>query len=392
LLERLLSTDNYVVRYAAAKSLAKAYMTIPRLTTLEEIAALLEQKDLNKFELGGVALALIYTWQPELMESRHLQRLANRNFCPGWAILGDLALNLALQGYDPLKVITDQRFWAPIWEFFEIEVAEIEAAAAFMADPRRDSPSFASSRMEESCRNLITIERWREAALDRSAPTEYGIRKLLEGYFSLGPNVEAIRAAQDELAERRDLEDLVRLFFTHPVWSAREAAATVLSSLVEIDIRRFAIIESLLEDPNWRVCYGAIEAAFAVRHLDKMTMFSTAVHRFHAHPNCQIRGLCAENLVSIITNVGGSMRNHLVADFNQEISSWLLDEDCWVLEHVFRLISNLRKQNIEIAQLLSSGVSPLLESTPGWFELDRETFLLQIERRKIELRHSRRIG
>jgi hypothetical protein len=100
----------------------------------------------------------------------------------------------------------------------------------------------------------------------------------------------------------------------------------------------------------------------------------------------------AENLVSIITNVGGSMRDRLVADFNQEISSWLLDEDCWVLEHVFRLISNLRKRNIEIAQLLSSGVSPLLERTPGWFELDRETFLLQIERRKIELRHSRRIG
>jgi hypothetical protein len=54
-------------------------------------------------------------------------------------------------------------------------------------------------------------------------------------------------------------------------------------------------------------------------------------------------------------------------------------------------MSNLRKRNIEIAQLLSS-VSPLLEKTPDWFELDRETFLLHIERRKIELRHSRRIG
>jgi hypothetical protein len=92
-------------------------------------------------------------------------------------------------------------------------------------------------------------ERWREAALGRSAPTEYGIRKLLGGYFSLGPNVEAIRAAQDELAERPDLEDLVRLFFAHPVWSVREAAATILSSLVEIDIRRFAIIESSSKIP-----------------------------------------------------------------------------------------------------------------------------------------------
>jgi hypothetical protein len=56
------------------------------------------------------------------------------------------------------------------------------------------------------------------------------------------------------------------LFFAHPCWPVREAATTVLSSLVELDTRRFAIIESLFEDPNWRVCYGAIEAAFAVRH------------------------------------------------------------------------------------------------------------------------------
>ncbi len=392
LLDRLLSTDNYVVRYAAAKSLAKAHITRPQLTTVEEIAALLEQNDLNKFELGGVALALIYTSQPKLIESRHLQKVANRNFYPGWRILGDLALNLALQGYDPLKVITDQRFWASIWEFFEIEVAEIEAAATFMAHPRSDSPSFASSRVEESYRNLITIERWREAALDRSAPSECGICKLLAGYFTLGRNVEAIRAAQDELAERPDLEEVIRLLFAHPVWPVREAAATALSSLVELDIRRFGIIASLFEDPNWRVCYGAIEAAFAVRHFDKMTMFSRAVHRFHAHPNCRIRGLCAENLVSIIVNVGGSMRHGLLADFSQEISYWLRDDDCWVLEHIFRLISNLRRRNIEIAQLLSSGVAPLLENTPGWFELDRETFVLQIEHRKIELQQSRRIG
>jgi hypothetical protein len=76
---------------------------------------------------------------------------------------------------------------------------------------------------------------------------------LLEGYFSLGANVEEIRAAQDELAERHDLEELIRLFFAHPVWPVREAAATVLSSIVELDTRRLAIIESLLEDPNWRV-------------------------------------------------------------------------------------------------------------------------------------------
>jgi hypothetical protein len=110
----------------------------------------LEETDLNKFELGGVALTLIYTWRPELIESRHLPKLANRNFYPECEILGDLALNLALQGYDALEVITDQRFWALIWEVLEIAVAEIQAAAAFMANPRGDSPSFASSRLEEA--------------------------------------------------------------------------------------------------------------------------------------------------------------------------------------------------------------------------------------------------
>ena len=55
----------------------------------------------------------------------------------------------------------------------------------------------------------------------------------------------------------------MRLFFSHPIWSVAEAAATTLSALIVEDdnrrAKRLAIIVKLLEDAsNWRVQFGAI--------------------------------------------------------------------------------------------------------------------------------------
>src|SRR5262249_52430946 len=92
----------------------------------------------------------------------------------------------------------------------------------------------------------------------------------------------------------------------------------------------------LLSDGNWRVRFGANEAAFAVRHLDR-AVFCNAVHRFYNDPNCKIRGLCAEKLASVILNSGGQSRQRRLHECEDEVRYWLYDTDCWVLEHPLAL-------------------------------------------------------
>jgi hypothetical protein len=131
------------------------------------------------------------------------------------------------------------------------------------------------------------------------------------------------------------------------------------------------------------VRFGAIEAAFAIRHLDRAAAFFEAVRRFHHDPNCRVRALCAENLVSMIVN-RGALVDRLVVQFASEIGVWLCDEDCWVLEHVFRLVHRLDERGADLTPLFAGGVSRLFADDPNWYRRDREHFLVHIERRKRE--------
>jgi hypothetical protein len=226
-----------------------------------------------------------------------------------------------------------------------------------------------------------------QADIDRilgGADVGAAVRKLLESYHSLGEDEKPIRAARDELAACARLPELMRILFAHPIWSVAEAAASVLSALSKTDLRCLDIIDELLGDENWRVQYGANEAAFAVgtRH---EAVFHDAVRRLYDHKNPRIRGLCAENLISVMLNAGSDKRKRLFEDFKPQISQWLRDQDCWVLEHVFRLFNSLHLRRIDAGDLLAAPASPLFDDRPDWYTLPRADFLRHIERRKREL-------
>jgi hypothetical protein len=82
---------------------------------------------------------------------------------------------------------------------------------------------------------------------------------------------------------------------------------------------------------------------------------------------------------------GGETRRNLLEKFQKEIRRWLRDEDCWVLEHVFRLFQALHNRHVDFKWLVSEGVSPLFADNPAWYMLDREAFLRHIEVRKNQL-------
>ena len=380
LIDDLLRADNFVLRYALSEALADACTVARPAVTVTELAALLEGDTLERRELGGYALRLVYSRKPELIDRRHLETLAESETYPGRSILGDLLLNLAFQRRFRRDLVASERFWRPVWDFHKLDVWDLEAAEAFFGS--RPLAPDAASEAADAFAMLQTIEGWRQ---ERLRGDDAPIRSLLDGYFSLGRFVGRFRRAREALAKRPELAELMRLFFAHPLWAVAEAAASVLSSLAEEDPARRGIVTELFDDPRWRVRFGAIEAAFAIRHLDQGTSFFEAVRRFHGDANCRVRALCAENLVAMIVNRGPLAGGQLVEAFSEEIRTWLRDEDCWVLEHAFRLVRTLDARGADLSPLFAAGVSRLFADAPEWYRLPREAFLVHIEKRKREV-------
>lgn len=401
---QLIKENNYVLRYALASS--RAIAGACDAAAFSKILSSLENPDeIDEFELAGYALVLIYRYQPARIDRRHLEGLANYRAYVGPAAVGHLLLNLVFlpnslqqalssqvglpnnsdEGPVLHALVASDRFWNSRWELIKRDVWEIEAAAAFMANPRRNLPASAAPQAKECYKHLEAIEVEKETLL--SKPLSEPLRQLLTGYFSLGQDPESIRKVAGEISRFPQLLELTRLLFAHPSWYVVEAAASVFSSIENISRIHLDIVVKLLDDENWHVRYGANEAAFDLRFVDP-TIFYEAVSEFYDDENCRIRGLCAENLVHLILASSSDKRQSLIEKFETAIRFWLREVDCWVLEHVFRLFQALNQRRVDFAYLLSDGVSPLFADEPQWFQLSRPQFLVHIEERKDVLGRS----
>jgi len=193
----------------------------------------------------------------------------------------------------------------------------------------------------------------------------------------------------------------MRVLFAHPTWSVAESAASVLSTIIiENEERRedgLSIIRGLLAyEKNWRVQFGANEAAFQVRHIAN-DLFEESVKTYDPHHNAKICGLRAENLFSVMLNSSNAKRSALYKTFREEIENWICATDCWPLEHVYRFFHTLELRgtplteevdgrNVEVDLAAISQGSPLLSTATNWHKLERHEFLALIEREKEKTR------
>jgi hypothetical protein len=218
----------------------------------------------------------------------------------------------------------------------------------------------------------------------------------------------ALRLADRQRApDDRLFVPVLRLLFGHPLWSVAEAAANVVADLYSDatadkdtgaagDYR--AAITNLLEPSlPWRVRFGAVEAAYQIR-LDESPRgktFADAVRRFYRDDSSKLRGLCAENLFSVMLNANNKRRLEIEAALANEIAAWVADEDCWVLEHVHRYFHTLALRDngglrdAGTAALASHG-SRLCHGLDAWWLEKREDFLTYIEASKARLRDEER--
>ena len=210
-------------------------------------------------------------------------------------------------------------------------------------------------------------------------------------------DTDLIGAAKDSfatLSNSGQLLPLLRLLFGHPLWLVAETAASAVAGLVreakseQKNRKAKAYIRTTAElfgkDLPWRVRYGAAETACQFRLEDepKHATFFKSVQLFYNDPISKLRGLSAENLFFVLLNASDKQRAEYEKKFEREILTWLMDEDCWVLEHIYRYFNSLYKRNANIDRFTRAERSPLLAGLEEWWKADRETFLEHIEAAK----------
>lgn len=401
--DNFLATQDYVLRYAISEVLGQTYLAEGNKTRLEDICKLAELSHVGKQEVAYHALRFIIARKPQLFRKseKYIKLLADSSTYPGRCILGDLLLNLMLQTKDGrLSLRPDEimgsvdhqsRFWNPIWRFQQMDVWALEATSHFLRD--EPPPGAATDGVREAYKILDETEKKRTQLLAKleGLGDMSVVSDLLSSYYKLGVvSNKDIRAALSGLTVKEEscLKSVFEVLFAFPLWEVVEKAASALASIVDDNPRLAEFIRGeLFEHPVWRVRYGAAETAFLTSFDPRRGLFSDAVRRFYSEEEPLLRGNCAENVAAwILETESEEDRAKLLSGFQVQIECWLKDDDCWVLDHMYRLFWKLAQEQpgMSLEPLLRSGVSPLLKGEDGvWYLLDRRRFLARIERNKI---------
>jgi hypothetical protein len=370
--------------------------------TMAEIKALIEHPDtLNHFELGGYALKAVYSDMSDTPIDRDLLVLLVKHSCyPGRSILGDLMLNLVYQHKSPRLLLppdegANHRFWRPIWRFVEYDVNAVHAAEYVNSK----TPFPPAAEPEYHYRNHLAEL---QANLIRRLDDAPALRAVVRDYFTIGAETDRITddnsvASEFQQVATRDpalFRDVLSLLYGHPLWSVAESAASLVAELIReaaADDRPkhpyIRVVTSFLDpdvDLSWRMRYGAMETAYQIRLNETPTMatFGKGVKDFYADPVSKLRGLCAENLFSVILNASDHRREQYEKEFGVQIRRWLQDDDCWVLDHVHRYFHTLHGRGVDVGPFTGSQISPLFAGLDRWWEKPRTNFLEHIERTK----------
>jgi hypothetical protein len=390
--QAFVASDNYVLRYVVSEAVADACIDDDDpAVSLDKIHGYMRHADVNFRELGAYALRHVYGAQPERIDPEYLELMADSDTYAGRSALGDLMLTLTFQEEPDLPVIRSRSFWEPIWDHNCLDVWDLKAADAFLANG--PPPDDADARIAYD--NFVATEGFRRdlaATLAAASDTDGSILKLVtrDGFASLARSAEQIGEAEDALSRSSHLVELMRLFFAHPLWAVAETAASVLASVAEKDFQKRSIVAALFDDPYWRVCFGAIETAYQLIDFDRFTLFRDAVKRFYGHESSRVRALCAENLIAYMLDCAPAARERYLEEFDAPVRRWIDDDDAWVLEHVFRLLRRLDQGKPGCARYFAGQAPYLLQGLPdplpqaGWSKLSRADFLAHIERRQRE--------
>lgn len=399
--DKLISPDDMVFRYTVGEALADLYWESGKdrrsrdQSQFDAIIKLTRHSNINHREVGCYALRFIFsrTYRDDisLINKESLEALGSSDFYVERMILGELLVDLALQGAEVSKLVTAQDFWHPIWDYHKLDILDLGAIEHLKGSAPNFPQTHAFSDFQRAYNQFSDVEARRTDLLQNLNKYSFPIIvELLTDYYTVGLFPSRIRSALDELnqiSNKKNFLDIVKLFFMHPLWSVAEAMASVLASMAADDRSLLMRVSSWIEVPDtpWRIRYGVLDFAFDIRHLDNYELFIRAIRFLYADPSCRIRGACANDLTGWILNCDVNRQRDLLRQFAVEIRYWVRHaDDCWLLDELYSLCSVLHRNGceVELQSLLVDGMSPYLNQRPPFYSVGRDQFLANIERKR----------
>lgn len=402
--------EDFVATYAIAEAQADLYADLVELTDRRGAQTLLAElkrdtaaATLVQREIAGYALAQIYGADPQVIDMEVLARWCGADEYIERMILGELLINLALNGADAAERIRDAEWFAGYrgqrWNYLRIDIEEFSRIPALL----KRNLSNASDPWAEPLRAAAAVlERLQIESKIDDLHSLKSYRALIDNFYRLGNNDELIDQFLEEVSMQggavytHAVETSASLLLLHPLWSVGERATSMLAKAVGIRSDSLQIIDRLLSKTGtdrenglqvgyWRQAYGAVDAAFNARGYDRGDSFRRAVRLHCDHPNSRVRGICIENLSAIVRESSdGERRTLITTDFDGPLSHWLqYADDCWELELLYLLYRYLYQKE-------GDGFAPLLGGKPlsrflstdyavPFYAMQRETFLQHIE-------------
>ena len=235
---------------------------------------------------------------------------------------------------------------------------------------------------ERACANLSSVIDLRED-LRRSSSIlgEPLLLDLVEGFFRLPQNPDALRRAQSALARSPELIRLTRLLFGSPFWDVGEAAASVIAPLMSERPELGPLIRELLGDRDWHVRYSAFDAAYFCRTLDGGRLLEEALQSRHLDESAWVRGLWPLMVRAVF--IAHPERFHeAVRRYTPQITILLNDRDVWPLAEIGMLVGYLAQMGCDVRDLVGGGVSHFLGDPSEWQSFGRHEMFDRLERRR----------
>ncbi len=443
LVPTMLIEDDYVVRHAVASGQARRLLKGLDLQEQEKV-------DAAKSEVVGLLKGIAPCGSARGVNIQEmgcyvvgeLGREIEGNELPSWFEMNWLETMLGIPLYFARSALNDlliswcftcaarvqefiqknQKKWPVIWQHLQIDLDDIDA---LLPPKGKESPEVKANRRFRSSAEFLGKEL--QPKLTGYPRIQKTISHYLQGDVALD-DPELVPELELLFKDEFNVElacGLSEFLMSHPLWTKAEEFAGRLATLAEkssCSANVFSVVDELVEHENWKVQYGAIEAAFLFREVDDQaidgegTRFDSFVSRYHDHPVRRIRGLCSEDFVGDlleqrpdrwISRLNGRFSDSVTVE--EVVTRLLNNDDAWVVDHLHRLLhfvysaafeQQFAKEFLEIrkrfddllkglkSEELLGWIKPF-ERVAGrsmnWYQMERGTFLEKLEEAKREL-------
>jgi hypothetical protein len=224
----------------------------------------------------------------------------------------------------------------------------------------------------------VTLEQQRLQWLDSSPGEPALVRAAIQSFHLLPNDLVALRDLGAALAEVKDLGVVARILLAHPAWEVRNSVAEAFGIAAKRRSDVPSICRELLESSDWRLRYGAVNVAYALRFQDRQLTIEV-MQRGALDDHAWVSGLSADFLFDRFAGAPRALQERRIAEQTLHLDKLAQTRDMWVAYSLFHLAQTFNEEGWSDA-LPIARVGALLHDIPGWSTMDEDEFYAQLDR------------